>query len=167
MATALPAACDTLIIGAGMSGLAAGIRLAQYEHDVLVLDRHSLWGGLNSFYKKAGRPFDVGLHALTNYVPRGTRGRPLSRILRQLRMPYEALALGEQWGSESAFPGVKLRFSNDFGIAGGSEVARTFPGERSMVSTAWRACSPSTRICPPTGRWFSARGSRNTCANRG
>ncbi|MEC8495537.1 MAG: FAD-dependent oxidoreductase, partial [Planctomycetota bacterium] len=45
---------DTIVIGAGMSGLAAGIRLAKYDQRVVVLDRHSLWGGLNSFYKKKG-----------------------------------------------------------------------------------------------------------------
>lgn len=109
-----------------MSGLAAGIRLAQYDQNVVVLDRHALWGGLNSFYKKAGRPFDVGLHALTNYVDKGTRGKPLTRILRQLRIPYDALELGQQWVSESAFPGVKLRFSNDFQLLR-SEVAEKFP----------------------------------------
>lgn len=128
MVLAAPESCETLIIGAGMSGLAAGIRLAQYDHDVVVLDRHSLWGGLNSFYKKAGKPFDVGLHALTNFVPKGTRGRPLTRILRQLRIPYEALQLGQQWGSESAFPDVKLAFSNDFELLR-SEVATKFPAE--------------------------------------
>ncbi|MCB9909481.1 MAG: NAD(P)/FAD-dependent oxidoreductase [Planctomycetes bacterium] len=111
-----------------MSGLAAGIRMAMYGHDVLIVDRHSLWGGLNSFYKKAGRPFDVGLHALTNYVDKGVRGRPLSRILRQLRIPYEALQLGQQWGSESAFPDVKLEFSNDFELLR-SQVAAEFPNE--------------------------------------
>ena len=60
---------DALIIGAGMSGLAAGIRLAQHGRSVAILERHSLWGGLNSFYKQGGHRFDVGLHALTNFVP--------------------------------------------------------------------------------------------------
>lgn len=120
---------DTLIIGAGMSGLAAGIRCAQFEQDVLVLDRHSLWGGLNSFYKLAGRRFDVGLHALTNYVPKGTKGKPLSRILRQLRIPYDALQLGEQIRSEVAFPDVRLRFSNDFELLR-SEVHAHFPAQK-------------------------------------
>ena len=105
---------DTIVIGAGMSGLAAGIRLAQFDQRVIVLDRHYLWGGLNSFYKQKGRRFDVGLHALTNFVPKGTKGRPLTRILRQLRIPYDALELGEQSGSRVDFPGVSLRWNNDF-----------------------------------------------------
>ncbi len=35
---------DAIVIGAGMSGLAAGIRLAQFDRRVLVLERHTLWG---------------------------------------------------------------------------------------------------------------------------
>ncbi|MEZ6147489.1 MAG: NAD(P)-binding protein [Planctomycetaceae bacterium] len=41
----------TVIIGAGMSGLAAGIRLAYYEKPVCILERHTTIGGLNSFYR--------------------------------------------------------------------------------------------------------------------
>ncbi|MFT6107493.1 MAG: phytoene dehydrogenase-like protein [Planctomycetota bacterium] len=119
---------DTIVIGAGMSGLAAGIRLAQFDARVVVLDRHYLWGGLNSFYKRQGRRFDVGLHALTNYVPKGTKGRPLTRILRQLRIPYESLELGQQNGSRVDFPGVSLRWTNEFEVLR-AEVADKFPGD--------------------------------------
>ncbi|MCZ6598016.1 MAG: NAD(P)-binding protein, partial [Planctomycetota bacterium] len=117
---------DTLIIGAGMSGLAAGIRLAQYDRPVVILERHYLWGGLNSFYKRAGRRIDVGMHALTNYVPPKTTGTPLAKILRQLRLRHEDLKLGEQHHSEILFPGERLTFTNDFGHLE-AEVARAFP----------------------------------------
>ena len=70
---------DTIIIGAGLSGLAAGIRLAYYEQRVCILERHYTIGGLNSFYRLRGRDYDVGLHAVTNFTPRGTRTGPLSR----------------------------------------------------------------------------------------
>ena len=51
---------DAIIIGAGMSGLAAGIRLAMFDKRVVILERHYVWGGLNSFYQFKGRQFDVG-----------------------------------------------------------------------------------------------------------
>jgi phytoene dehydrogenase-like protein len=123
-----PPTFDTIIIGAGMSGLAAGIRLAQFDQRVLILEKHYLWGGLNSFFKRAGRRFDVGLHALTNWVPKGTRGTPLSKLLRQLRLGYDDLKLGQQSFSEVRFPGVKLAFSNDFELLR-SEIARAFPDQ--------------------------------------
>lgn len=117
---------DAIIIGAGMSGLAAGIRLAMFDKKVLILERHNIPGGLNSYYHKKKRPFDVGLHALTNYAPRGAKGAPLTKLLRQLRIPWEALKLAPQHGSEVRFPGVTLRFTNDFELFR-SEVHRAFP----------------------------------------
>ena len=120
---------DAIVIGAGMSGLAAGIRLAQFDRRVLILERHSLWGGLNSFYKRAGRRIDTGLHALTNFAPKGSRGAPLTKLLRQLRIPWEALALSEQTYSEIVFPSARLRFSNGFGMIE-EDVAAAFPSQR-------------------------------------
>ena len=120
---------DTIIIGAGMSGLAAGIRLAYYEQRVCILERHSAIGGLNSFYGRGGRTYDVGLHAVTNYSPKGTRQGPLARLLRQLRFAWEELSLAPQLGSTIRFPGVTLAFSNDFALFE-SEVARQFPRQK-------------------------------------
>ncbi|MEQ9071502.1 MAG: NAD(P)-binding protein, partial [Gimesia chilikensis] len=76
---------DSIIIGAGLSGLAAGIRLAYYGKQVCILERHTTIGGLNSFYRLRGRNHDVGLHAVTNYSPPGGKRGPLNKILRQLR----------------------------------------------------------------------------------
>lgn len=120
---------DTIIIGAGMSGLAAGIRLAHFEQRVCILERHHVIGGLNSFYRLRGRNYDVGLHAVTNFTPKGTRKGPLARMLRQLRFRWDDFALSPQVGSRIAFPGVDLRFGNDFGLFE-SEVARAFPGQK-------------------------------------
>ena len=120
---------DTIIIGAGMSGLAAGIRLAHFDRHVCILERHYTIGGLNSFYRLRGRDYDVGLHAVTNFVPKGTRRGPLARLLRQLRFKWEDFALAPQVGSSIAFPGVQLRFSNDIQLLE-SEIAKAFPGEK-------------------------------------
>jgi phytoene dehydrogenase-like protein len=104
---------DTIIIGAGMSGLAAGIRLAYYDQRVCILERHYTIGGLNSFYRLRGRDYDVGLHALTNITPKGTKSGPLARLLRQLRFRWDDFAIAPQLGSEIVVPGVRLRFDND------------------------------------------------------
>jgi len=120
---------DTIIIGAGMSGLAAGIRLAYYDQRVCILERHSTIGGLNSFYRLRGRDYDVGLHAVTNFTPRGARKGPLARLLRQLRFRWEDFALAPQWGSLIVFPETRLRFDNDIELLR-SEVARVFPGQQ-------------------------------------
>ena len=117
---------DTIIIGAGMSGLAAGIRLAHYDQKVCILERHYTIGGLNSFYRMNGRDYDVGLHAVTNFTAKGTKKGPLARILRQLRFKWEDFALAPQRGSRIAFPGVDIRFDNDLELLR-SEVQNAFP----------------------------------------
>ena len=118
-----------LIIGAGMSGLAAAIRLSMAGHSVCVVDRHKSIGGLNSFYVKDGRAFDVGLHAITNFVPKGTPKAPLTKLFRQLRIPYDAWDLCPQNGSSIQFPGRTLTFCNDW-EAFKTSVLEKFPEDR-------------------------------------
>ena len=105
---------DTVIIGAGLSGLAAGIRLAYFDRSVCVLERHTTIGGLNSFYRLRKRNHDVGLHAVTNYAAPGTLTGPLSKLLRQLRLRWEDFALVPQRESSIVFPDCTLKFTNDF-----------------------------------------------------
>lgn len=119
---------DVIIIGAGMSGLAAGIRLAYFGKRVCILEKHYAFGGLNSYYKLGGREFDVGLHAVTNYVPPGRTGGPLNKLLRQLRLTRDDFDLHEQSFSQVRFPGRALRFTNDASVLI-AEVAREFPSE--------------------------------------
>lgn len=141
---------DVAIIGAGMSGLAAGIRLAYFGKRVCVFERHNAPGGLNGFYSLGGRRYDVGLHAMTNFVPPTMKGTPLGRILRQLRIDREELDLCPQVGSRVAFPGRSLRFTNDPAVLE-SEVAREFPhqidGFRALLA-AIRAYDDN-RLDPP------------------
>jgi phytoene dehydrogenase-like protein len=125
---------DTIIIGAGLSGLAAGIRLAYYEQRVCILERHYTIGGLNSFYRLRGRDYDVGLHAVTNYASKGAKKGPLVRILRQLRMSWEDFSLAPQLGSLIAFPGVRLAFNNDIRLLE-SQVAAVFPRQKDNFQT--------------------------------
>ncbi|MEN1680039.1 MAG: NAD(P)-binding protein, partial [Planctomycetota bacterium] len=117
---------DTLIIGAGMSGLAAGIRLAMYDQKVCIVEKHWTIGGLNSFYRLRGRDYDVGLHALTNITPKGTKQGPLARLLRQLRFSWDDFQISPQIGSQVVFPSARLAFDNNPELLA-EEVAREFP----------------------------------------
>ena len=122
---------DAVVIGAGLSGLAAGVRLAHFGRKVCIFERHSAVGGLNSFYSAGGRKFDVGLHAVTNFARAGGRGTPLTKVLRQLRIGRDELPLFEQKQSRIAFGPrgeASLRFTNDFAVLE-AEVARLFPRE--------------------------------------
>lgn len=128
----------TVIIGAGMSGLAAGIRLAYYEKPVCILERHTTIGGLNSFYRLRGRNYDVGLHAVTNYAPPGSKSGPLAKLLKQLRLRWDDFALAPQIGSSIKFPGRTLKFNNDFTLLV-DQIRTVFPqqidGFKKLVET--------------------------------
>ena len=131
------------VIGAGLSGLAAGIRLALFGKRVCIFERHNAPGGLNSFYSIGGRKYDVGLHAVTNFTRRGGPVTPLSKALRQLRISLEELDLCAQKTSLIAFGPAgesALRFNNDLALLE-SEVSRAFPEQ----SAGFRALSETVR----------------------
>lgn len=114
-----------------MSGLAAGIRLAHFGKRVCIFERHNAVGGLNGFYSIGGRKFDVGLHAMTNFVRAGVKGTPLTKLLRQLRIDREELGLCEQKHSRIAFGPrgeTSLTFTNDFSVFE-AEIASKFPAQ--------------------------------------
>ena len=119
---------DCLIIGAGMSGLAAGIRLGMFGKKVCILEKHTIPGGLNSYYKRKSYLLDVGLHALTNFSAKGERKGPLPKIFRQLRIPYDKFRLSEQIESKIIFPEHQLTFTNNIERLI-SEIHQSFPHE--------------------------------------
>jgi phytoene dehydrogenase-like protein len=125
---------DAIVIGAGMSGLAAGIRLAMFDKKVIILEKHTIPGGLNSYYQRRNfdqggvRQFDVGLHALTNFIKKGEKGKPFSKLLKQLRLSYDDFKLCPQSYSKIHFPNTVLKFSNDFELLV-TEVSEKFPKE--------------------------------------
>ena len=117
---------DTIIIGAGLSGLAAGIRLAMFDKQVCIIEKHTELGGLNSFYVRKNRTFDVGLHAMTNFTAKGVRSSPMGKLLKQLRFSHDDFRLCQQEMSEIRFPGKSLCFTNEFEFMR-QEVAEQFP----------------------------------------
>lgn len=138
---------DTIVIGAGMSGLAAAIRLALFDKQVLLLERHNALGGLNSFYSINGRKYDVGLHAMTNFAP-GIKSAPLSKIFRQLRINPEAFDLSPQRQSKIVFNGSTLNFNNNLDFLK-SQIAHQFPSQidafvhlSNLVNTQFESLSP-------------------------
>jgi phytoene dehydrogenase-like protein len=81
-------------------------------------------------FKQGGvRKFDVGLHALTNYIEKGEKGKPFSKLLKQLRFRYDDFKLHPQTYSKIQFPEATLRFSNDFELLQ-SDIDNLFPSQK-------------------------------------
>ena len=116
-----------LIIGSGLSGLAAAIRYARFSPEVLLLEKHSRAGGLNSFFYRNGTLIETGLHAITNYAAPKNKKAPLNQLLRQLKLHRQDIPLHEQIQSEIHFTKRKsIFFSNDFELLY-SQIIEKFP----------------------------------------
>ncbi len=116
-----------VVIGGGLSGLAAAIRLARFTPDVLLLEMHTRLGGLNSYYFRNKSLFETGLHAITNYAEPGNKRAPLNRLLRQLKLNRKSLVFHQQKQSEIVFSNRQsLSFSNDFDLLR-QEIKEKFP----------------------------------------
>lgn len=127
-----------IIVGAGLSGLAAGIRLSQYGAKVHIFESHGIPGGLNGYYDRPNKTFDTGLHALTNISKPGERTAPLNILLRQLRLRRDDLDIRPQKQSSVQFPDCTLTFNNDIQSLFDA-VAQHFPEEIDAFVrfTAW------------------------------
>ncbi len=85
-----------VIIGGGLSGLAAGIRAARFGLKTLIVEQHFRAGGLNSYYSRKGFLLETGLHAMTNFAPVGEKRAPLNRLFRQLKFSRKKFVTREQ-----------------------------------------------------------------------
>ncbi len=55
---------DVIVVGSGAGGMAAGIKVAQSGHSVLVVEAAPAFGGCMNPMRKAGYSFDMGVHYL-------------------------------------------------------------------------------------------------------
>ena len=141
---------DVIIIGAGLSGLSAALRLSHFGKRVAIFERHHFPGGLNSYYYRDGELVDVGLHALTNFAAADERSAPFNAMLRQLRLKRNELELCPQNYSLIEFPSAQLRLSNDFSEFSAA-VAQCFPQEAAGFADLVEAvrCSDCYGAMPP------------------
>lgn len=107
--------------------MAAGIRFARFGQKVLILEKHHIPGGLNSYYYRQGRLLETGLHAMTNFAGPDDKRAPLNRLFRQLKISRKEFSFHEQITSSVYFPdGLKLDFSNDIELLI-NEIRTLFP----------------------------------------
>jgi len=116
-----------LVIGGGLSGIAAAIRVARFSPQVQILEQHSRLGGLNSYYYRNKTLLETGLHAITNFAEPSDKRAPLNRLLRQLKLRRKNISLCQQLESRVEFRGHEsLRFSNEFELLN-SQIRTKFP----------------------------------------
>jgi len=129
---------DHVVIGAGPAGLACALRLSLTGKKIVLLDSHTVIGGLNSYYRRrymknqqqVTLDLDVGLHAITNYVDSKNRTATMNRLFRSLRLPRSCVDLKPQCFSYIEMENKKILFSNDINLLS-SQIEALYP--RSFV----------------------------------
>lgn len=69
-----------VVIGAGISGLSAGIYAARSGFDVTILEQHIVPGGLSTSWSRKGYYFEGGMHWLTGSKP----NLPMNKVWKEL-----------------------------------------------------------------------------------
>ncbi len=73
-------AYDVIVIGTGIGGLSTGLHLADKGYRTLILEAHTLPGGLCTSFERQGYTFDTCIHWLVGCVEGGIIWHPLNRF---------------------------------------------------------------------------------------
>ncbi len=107
--------------------MSAAIRAARFIPEVLLIEKHSRLGGLNSYFYRNNTLYETGLHAITNYADPGNKQAPINRLFRQLKLRRKDFSFCQQIKSEVVFRNLEsLTFSNDFDVFD-TEIRKKFP----------------------------------------
>jgi len=150
-AVSLSKRTDSLVIGGGIGGLSAAIRLASRGHRVLLCEKNSHTGGKCDFCEKDGFHFDLGPSVLTLPFVLDEVFRLVGKDRRDY-LEIEAVEPGCSYffgdGSRFDAPGM----FDDFEQA----IADNFPSEidgfrrfRAHVSRLWEVSGPAFLFHPP------------------
>jgi all-trans-retinol 13,14-reductase len=72
---------DTLVIGSGIGGLAAAAALAKRQRKVLVVEQHTVAGGLTQTFQRQGWTFAPGVHYIGGVGPEAGPDGQFGRLL--------------------------------------------------------------------------------------
>lgn len=114
-----------VVIGAGLGGLASGIRLLQLGHRVTLLEKEPRVGGYAISYKRGGYIFDLALHV----VPSGGSGQEFSKLIALLGLGETIEFIKLNSGFEVFLGNFHFQMPNDLSQLI-SELERSFPAER-------------------------------------
>jgi all-trans-retinol 13,14-reductase len=135
---------DAIVVGSGIGGLSASAALARHGRSVLLLERHSVAGGLTQTFRRRHWEFAPGVHYIAGVGPQpGPQGQ-FGRLLAWLTD-------GELRFAASANPYDIIKLPGfEFGIAHPEQAYRDallarFPHQQSAIAHWFEACAEARK----------------------
>lgn len=108
---------DAIVIGSGISGLAAGAALSRAGKRVLLLEQHMTPGGQTQTYRRGDWTFATGVHYLAGVGPSSRAGGRFGRVIGQFGRLLDWLSDGQIQFAPLANPYDIVRLPGfEFGI---------------------------------------------------
>jgi all-trans-retinol 13,14-reductase len=98
---------DSIVVGSGVGGLTAGLRMAQQKLSVLVLEAMPAFGGFINPFRRSGYQFDTGVHYLGKLGENGSM-RLLLELL-EIDDAIDFIELDPRGFDRYVFPDFELR----------------------------------------------------------
>lgn len=135
---------DAIVIGSGISGLGCAAALSKRKRRVLVLEQHSVAGGLTQTFRRQNWEFAPGVHYIAGVGPQPGPDSQFGRLLAWLSDGTLRFAAGANPYDIVRLPGF------EFGIAHPEQAYRDalearFPRQRASIAHWFEACAEARR----------------------
>ncbi len=120
---------DVIVIGSGMGGMTCAAMLSVFGLRVLVLEQHSVPGGMTHVFRRKGYTWDVGVHAVGEVTPDSRVGVLLDQLCGG-RLEWTSLG---PVSDEFHYPGeIRIDMADD-PARFVDNLVRHFPAERDAI----------------------------------
>ena len=135
---------DVIVVGSGLGGLAAALKLAREGVRVLLLERHNLPGGFATSFVRGRFEFEVSLHELSDIGPPDKKGAVRRFLEDELLLDIDFLPVPEAYHLILEDEGLNL--SLPFGVDNFIEtIVGQVPGCRDILATFMADCRQISR----------------------
>lgn len=144
---------DVVVIGAGLGGLASGVRLLQRGHRVTLIEKESRVGGYAVSFSRQGYTFDLALHV----VPAGGLGQEFAAMIETLGLSASVSFIRLREGFRVHLGNYRFQMPGNYnGLL--ESLAREFPTEkdglRLFAEDLERYASIYARVFDITVPWY-------------
>lgn len=135
---------DAIVVGSGLGGLSAALKLAHGGAKTLLLEQHNVPGGFATSFVRGRFEFEVSLHELSDVGPPDKKGAVRRYLEDELNMDVEFLPVPEAYHLVLKDEGldIKVPFGIDNFI---NTIAETVPGSREKVTEFMDLCRQVSR----------------------